>query len=112
MPFKSKVSANIGLSASPTTITDTVASTYAHTVIGLSLANTSGNTINVSVKMNKNGGSNCFLIKDAPVYAGSSLIIIGSDQKCVLEAGDSITAYSSASSTCDAAVSYLSLLNT
>lgn len=46
-------------------------------------------------------------MKDATVLPGGAIVIVGGDQKVVLEAGDSITAYSSASSSADAAISYL-----
>ena len=110
MAFKSKVSANIGLLASPTTLTDTVSASTAHTVIGLSLANTSTSNITVSCKLVKTAG-NAHLIKDATILPGGALIIVGGDQKLVLEAGDSVTAWASASSSCDAVVSYLSSAN-
>ena len=110
MAFKSKVSANIGLLASPTTLTDTVSASTAHTVIGLSLANTSASNITVSCKLVKTAG-NAHLIKDATILPGGALIIVGGDQKLVLEAGDSVTAYASASSSCDAIVRYLSSAN-
>ena len=110
MAFKSKVSANIGLLASPTTLTDTVSANTAHTVIGLSLANTSASNITVSCKLVKTAG-NAHLIKDATILPGGALIIVGGDQKLVLEAGDSVTAWASASSSCDAVVSYLSSAN-
>jgi len=110
MPFKSKISQNIGLSAAPTTVTDTVSASTAHTVIGFSLANTSLSTITVSAKLVK-GASSAFIVKDATVLAGGAIVLVGGDQKVVLEAGDSLTAYSSASSSCDAIVSYLSSSN-
>lgn len=46
-------------------------------------------------------------MKDATVAVGGALVAVGGDQKVVLEAGDSITAYSSAASSVDAALSYL-----
>ena len=110
MPFKSKISANIGLSASPTTVTDTVSASTAHTVIGFSLANITTSTITVSAKLNK-GASSAFIVKDATVLAGGTIVLVGGDQKVVLEAGDTLTAYCSASSSCDAIVSYLSASN-
>lgn len=107
MGFKSKVSASIGLSGSPTTISDTVAAGATHTVIGLSLANTSSGTITVSAKLNKNGGSSGFIIKDATIAPGGTLVAVGGDQKLVAEAGDTLTAYASAGSSCDVILSYL-----
>lgn len=111
MPFKSKVSANIGLSGAPTTISDTVAASTAHTVIGLSLSNTGLASINISAKLVKNGGANAHLIKDASVLPGGTIVLVGGDQKLVLEAGDSLTAWSDTSSSCDVIVSYLSSTN-
>jgi hypothetical protein len=107
MAFKSKPSAAIGLSGSPTTISDTVASGATHTIIGLSLANVNTSTVTASVKINKSGGASAFLVKDALVPVGGALVVIGGDQKLVIEAGDSVTAYASASSSIDAVVSYL-----
>ena len=108
MGFKSKVSANIGLSASPTTISDTVTGTLTHTIIGLSLANTTANNITVSCKLNKSAGSTGFMVKDAAVLPGGTLVLVGGDQKLVLEVGDSLTAWSSSSSSCDVITGYLS----
>ena len=56
------------------------------TVIGMTVANVSGVTTNVSVKLGVT-----YLLKDAVVTAGSALVPIGGEQKVVLEAGDSIS---------------------
>lgn len=107
MAFKSKVSANIGTSGSPTTVTPTITSGNTATLIGFSLANTSASNITVSAKVVKADASNAFLVKDATVLPGGALAIVGGDQKVVLEAGDSIAAYASAGTSADAVVSYL-----
>lgn len=107
MAFKSKVTANIGTSGSPSTVTPTVSSGTTATLIGLSLANTTASNITVSAKLTKADASNGFLVKDATVLPGGALAIVGGDQKVVLEAGDSITAYASGSNSADAIVSYL-----
>jgi hypothetical protein len=107
MAFKSLATPNIGTSGSPTTITTTVSAGQTQTLIGLSLANTSVSAVNVAAKLNKSGGTSAFLVKDATVPAGSALAVVGGDQKVVLEAGDTITAYASASSAVDAVISYL-----
>jgi hypothetical protein len=106
MAFKSKATANIGTSGSPSTITPTISSGTA-TVIGLSLANTVSSNITISVKLVKADASTAFLVKDATVLPGGAIVIVGGDQKVVLEAGDSLTAYASASNSADAAISYL-----
>lgn len=107
MAFKSKVSGSIGTSGSPTTVTATVGSGATATVIGLSFANITGSNQTVSAKVNKSGGDTGFLIKDATVLPGGALAVVGGDQKVVLEAGDSITAYASNSSAIDTVISYL-----
>lgn len=107
MAFKSKVTASISVAATPSTITPTVAAGFTLTLIGLSLANTTAANITVSAKLNKNGGANAFLIKNATVLPGGALAIVGGDQKVVLEEGDSITAYASTASAADAVISYL-----
>jgi hypothetical protein len=107
MAFKSKVTANIGTSGSPSTVTPTVSSGTTATLIGLSLANTTAANITVSAKLLKADTSTGFLVKDATVLPGGALAIVGGDQKLVLEAGDSVTAYASAGTSADAIVSYL-----
>lgn len=107
MAFKSKVTPAIGLVGSPTVISNTVASGVTHVVVGLSLATVGSAMVTASVKLNKNGGSSVFLVKDAVIPLGGALIPVGGDQKVVLEEGDTITAYASASSSVDAALSYL-----
>jgi hypothetical protein len=107
MAFKSKATPNIGTSGAPSTVTDTVAAGASHTLIGLSFANTTASAITVSAKLNKNGGTSGFLVKDATVLPGGALAVVGGDQKVVLETGDTITAYASAGSSADAIISYL-----
>lgn len=108
MAFKSQATPNIGTSGSPSTITPTVTSGNTATLIGMSLANTSSSNLTVSAKLNKSGGTSAFIVKDATVLPGGTLVAVGGDQKIVLEAGDSVTAYASAGSSVDAIVSYLS----
>lgn len=107
MAFKSKAKDGIGTSGSPSVLSDTVSAGTAHTIIGLSLANVGTAVVMASVKLNKNGAASVFLVKDAVVPLGGALIVVGGDQKLVLEAGDTLTAYSSAAASIDAAVSYL-----
>jgi hypothetical protein len=107
MSFKSIVTPSIGLSGAPSTVSPTVSAGTTNTVIGLSLANVGSAPVTASVKLNKNGGSSAFLIKDAIVPLGGALVVVGGDQKVVLEAGDSLTAYCSSSASIDAVMSYL-----
>jgi hypothetical protein len=55
------------------------------TVIGLSIANTGAGAATVSVKLNT-----AYIVKDAPIPIGGSLVAVGGDQKVVVEATDTI----------------------
>lgn len=107
MAFKSKAKDAIGTSGSPSVLSDTVNLNTSHTVIGLSLANVGTAVVTTSVKLNKSGAASVFLVKDAVVPLGGALIVVGGDQKLVLEPGDTLTAYASAANSIDAALSYL-----
>lgn len=107
MAFKSQATPNISVAATPTVITPTVGAGATATIIGLSLANTTSVNITVSAKLNKSGGTSAFLVSTATVLPGGALVIVGGDQKVVLEAGDTVTAYASAANSADSIVSYL-----
>lgn len=59
------------------------------TVIGMSIANTATNPAYVDVKVNS-----AYLVKGAPVPVGGSLVVVGGDQKVVIEAGDTVAVVS------------------
>jgi len=107
--FFNKMSRNIG-----TALTAvggyTVASDSSTTVVvvGLSVSNTSATSVDVEVTLN-DGANDFYLVKDAPVNAGSSLVVVGGDQKIVLESGHSIKVNSSASSSVDAIMSIMEI---
>jgi len=105
--FKNKVYANLGTAQQDIYVTP--ASTTS-TVIGLSLANTTVSTITVSVKLiDTSTATTVYLIKDAPLPAGSSLVVVGGDQKVVLEAADKIAAVSSLTTSVDVVMSVLEI---
>jgi len=77
------------------------------TIIGLTVANTDTNMIKVSVSI-YDGTNTTYLVKDADVPQGGTIVVVGGDQKVVLESGDSIRVNTdSASNTCDAVMSVL-----
>ena len=86
--FKRKLSRSIGTSLTAVG-TYTVASSTQVTVIGLAVSNTTASQVLVDATVN-DGSNDTYLIKDAPVPVGGSLVIIGGDQKVVLESNDSI----------------------
>lgn len=84
------------------------------TVIGLTLANITAGTIKASVLLDGtgriSGSTNVgYIVKDAPIYAGGSLVAVGGDQKVVMEPGDSIKVVSNTSSSVDAVLSRLDI---
>jgi len=56
------------------------------TIIGLSVANTSGIATLASVKRGL-----AYIVKNAPIPSGGSLVVIGADQKVVIEATETIS---------------------
>ena len=106
--FKSKISNAIGTSK---VTVYTVPGSTTSTVIGLSIANIlASGTALVDVKLYKAvGASETFLIKGCPVVPGGAEVIVGGDQKVVLETGDSIKIQSSIAVSIDAVLSVLEI---
>lgn len=103
--FKRKTSREVGTTS--TAVNNyIVPSGTTTTVIGLSVSNITGNTIYIDATLD-DGASNTYLIKDAPVLSGGALIIVGGDQKVVLEANDSIRIISDTETSADVIMSIL-----
>ena len=78
-------------------------------IIGLSCTNTSlANNITANVYITRSG-VDFFLVRYAPVPTGGSLVVVGGDQKVVLEATDFISVTSSLAASADVIVSVLEL---
>jgi len=77
-------------------------------VIGLSVTNTTGSSITANVYIN-DGAANTYLITNAPVSSGSSLLVGGGDQKIVLITGDKVYVQSSAATSIDAVMSIMEI---
>lgn len=75
------------------------------TIIGLTLSNTSNTAVLVDVAHSSNT-ANTFIIKNAPITAGSSLVPIGGDQKIVLH-GESIKVSANTAGAVDCVMSVL-----
>ena len=78
------------------------------TIIGLSCSNRTTSAITVDV-VHSDGSNDTFLVKTATVPSGGSLVVVGGDQKVVLQTGDSIKVTSSAASSCDVMMSILEI---
>ena len=105
--FKNKTQRQIGTSLTALE-SYTVAGSTETTVIGLTIANTSSAQIEVDATLN-DGSNDFYIVKAAPVPVGSSLVVIGGDQKVVLMPGDSVKVKSSAGTSADAIMSILEI---
>jgi hypothetical protein len=104
--FKLKTDTGVGTSAA--TIYTCPSATQT-TVIGLSVANITASSINVDVQLENNDGDNIYVVKAAPVPVGSSLVVVGGDQKVVMEASDVLKVTSDTASSADVALSILEI---
>lgn len=103
--FKSYPSKNVGTSAA--TIYTCPSSTQT-TLIGLSVANVSISPITADAYITRSS-VDYYLIKGATVPVGSALVIVGGDQKVVLEPTDVLKIVTSAASSADVACSLLEI---
>jgi hypothetical protein len=103
--FTSYFNKNVGTSASNVV---TVGASTQTTVIGMSCANTSASPVTVDAFVTRSG-VDYYLVKGATVPVGSSLVIVGGDQKVVLATSDILKVVSSAASSVDVATSVLNI---
>lgn len=105
--FTRKLSRGIGTSLTAVGSYTVGASTDV-TVIGLTVANTTASQVLVDATLN-DGANDTYIVKNAPVPAGGSLVIIGGDQKVVLTTNDSIKIKSDTAASVDAVMSVLEI---
>lgn len=103
--FKSYASKNVGTSAA--TVYTCPASTQT-TLIGLSMANTSTSPITTDAYITRSA-VNYYLVKGATVPVGGSLVVVGGDQKVVLQASDVLYVVNSAATSGDCFASLLEI---
>jgi len=109
--FLTELKKNIG--QTETTVLTCGANTET-TIIGMTLANTTVNSVDASVLFDGSGRTSgaepeVYMVKNAPVPEGGSLVLIGGDQKVVMEPGDVIKVVSSADSSLDVILSHLDI---
>lgn len=105
--FKRKLSTNVS-NTFASVGSYTVGAATQVTVIGLSVANKTTGQIFVDATLDT-GSSNTHLIKDAPVPSGGTLVIVGGDQKVVLETSDRILVKSDTANSADVIMSILEI---
>ena len=102
-----------GIGTSPATVY-TCPSATETTIIGLTVANIESSQILVDVQLDASGRTSgaedsVYLVKSAPVPAGSSLVVIGGNQKVVMEPGDNIIVTSDTAASADVVLSHLDI---
>lgn len=103
--FRLKTKNNIGVS---TVGIYTVPSSTTTTIIGLTLANTSGAGINVGVGITRSGSDNVSIIKNVPIPQGSTLEVMQGN-KIIMETTDTLTIVSDTNNSLDASASILEM---
>ena len=105
--FINRVSGSIGTSAE--TVYTTPAATTT-TVIGVSVSNRLQSNILVDVKLIKSGDAqDAYLCTGSLVPPGSNIILVGGEQKVVMETGDYLTLRSDTAGSADIIVSALEI---
>ena len=84
------------------------------TVIGLSVSNRATSQISIDVELDASGRTSgaedaVFVVKGAPVPVGSSIVVVGGDQKLVMEPGDIVKVVSNIDSSADVILSHLDI---
>jgi len=103
--FTSYVNKDVGTSAA--TVVTVGASTQT-TVIGMSAANTTVSPVTVDAYITRSA-VDYYLVKGATVPVGSSLVIVGGDQKVVMGASDALKVVSYAATSIDVITSVLNI---
>jgi hypothetical protein len=105
--FYRKTQANIGATA--TQVGGYTVSSSATTIcVGLSISNTTGAAVNASLHIN-NGNNNYYIVKNAPIAAGGTLIPVGGDQKVVLQFNDNVYVKSDTATSLDVYMSIMEI---
>jgi hypothetical protein len=105
--FKNSITGSIG---STGVGVYSVPSATTTTVIGVNVANVASQNISVSVMLRDSSANKAvFLVKDALIVQGGSTVLVGGEQKVVMEASDLLSVTSSLANSADVIVSILEL---
>ena len=108
--FKNSLKPSIG--TANTTVYQAGAGLLAATIIGMSISNrTTANTITVSAYLldSANSYAPVYIVNNATVPIGGTLVVVGGDQKMVLKPNDSVQVTSSVVGSADCILSALEL---
>lgn len=101
--FTSYMNKNVGTAAATVV---TAAAGAQTNIIGMSCANITNTAVTVSVYITR-AAVDYYIVKDATVPQGGSLVPVGGDQKIVLNASDALKVVSSAATSIDVITSAL-----
>lgn len=104
--FERNIARNIGTSASTLRTANSD-----DAVVGINLANVTTSQILVDVYVTVSS-ADYYIVKDAPIPAGSSLQVLDGGAKIVLQSGDALKIVSNTASSCDAWVSVVDAIST
>ena len=105
--FKNSITGSIGTT---NTVVYSVPSATTTTIIGVNVANVATQNISVSVRLADTSASKTvYLVKDALITPGASVVLVGGEQKIVMEATDTLQVVSSVANSADVIVSALEL---
>lgn len=102
--FKNKIIASTGTSPQGYTVPGNATAT----IIGMTVANRTASNILVNVEVVDTSATvTAFIVKNAIIPTGGNIVVIGGDQKVVLEATDIIRVTSDTPSSADTIISYM-----
>ena len=104
--FRRYTSNDVGTAASTLFTADSY-----DTVVGISVANVTASAVIASVYIN-DGANDIYLIKDAPIPAGSALQVLDGGAKFVVQSGDALKVVSDTASSLDVWVSTVDAIST
>ena len=104
--FRRYTSNDVGTSAA----TLFTANSY-DTVVGISIANVTSSSVLADVYIN-DGSNDIYLVKEAPIPAGSSLQVLDGGAKVVVQSGDALKVVSDTASSLDCWVSAVDAIST
>ena len=104
--FERNIARNIGTTASTLRTANSD-----DALVGINLANTTASQILVDVIIN-DATNDHYIVKEAPIPAGSSLQVLDGGAKVVMQSGDILKIKSDTASSCDAWVSVVDSIST
>jgi len=104
--FRRYTSNNVGTGAATLFTSDSY-----DTVVGISVSNVTTSSVIASVYIN-DSSNDIYLIKDAPIPAGSSLQVLDGGAKFVVQSGDALKVVSDTASSLDVWVSTVDAIST